>query len=109
MPGGYQYCGPGTKLKERLARKDPGINQLDKACKEHDIAYSKYSDTANRSVADKILAKQAWKRVKSSDASISERAAALAVVGAMKAKRAIGLRKTNERKKTCWQKTRWKY
>lgn len=30
---GYQYCGPGTKLKKRLARGDPGINPLDKACK----------------------------------------------------------------------------
>ena len=28
---GYQYCGPGTKLKERLARGDPGINPLDAA------------------------------------------------------------------------------
>lgn len=37
---GYQYCGPGTNLKKRLARGDPGINELDKACKEHDIAYS---------------------------------------------------------------------
>ena len=37
----YQYCGPGTKLKARLARGDPDINPLDAACKEHDIAYSK--------------------------------------------------------------------
>ncbi|WP_221935836.1 hypothetical protein, partial [Klebsiella pneumoniae] len=44
LPGGYQYCGPGTKLKHRLARGDTGINKLDEACKEHDIAYSKYSD-----------------------------------------------------------------
>ena len=39
---GYQYCGPETKLRERLAREDPGVNELDRACKEHDIAYSKY-------------------------------------------------------------------
>ena len=36
---GYQYCGPGTKLTEPLARGDPGINPLDAACKDHDIAY----------------------------------------------------------------------
>ena len=33
---GYQYMGPGTKLKKRLARGDPGINRLDKIAKQHD-------------------------------------------------------------------------
>lgn len=37
LPGGYQYCGPGTKLDERLKRNDPGINELDRACKQHDF------------------------------------------------------------------------
>ena len=26
---GYQYMGPGTHLKKRLQRGDPGINRLD--------------------------------------------------------------------------------
>ena len=90
LPGGYQYCGPGTKLKQRLDRGDPGINKLDQACKEHDIAYSKHSDSANRSIGDRVLAEKAWQRVKSSDASIGERAAALAVTAAMKTKTSIG-------------------
>lgn len=90
LPGGYRYCGPGTKLKDRLARGDPGINILDEACKEHDIAYSNYSDTARRSVADRVLAEKAWQRAKSSDAGFGERTAALAVAAAMKAKTAIG-------------------
>lgn len=90
LPGGYRYCGPGTKLKERLARGDVGINKLDEACKDHDIAYSNYSDTARRSLADRVLAEKAWQRVKSSDASIGERAAALAVTAAMKTKTAVG-------------------
>lgn len=90
LVGGYQYCGPGTKLKKRLARGDPGINKLDQACKEHDIAYSKFSDSTHRSVADKILSGKAWERVKASDASFGERAAALAVSAAMKAKTAFG-------------------
>lgn len=90
LPGGYQFCGPGTKLKQRLARGDPGINKLDQACKEHDIAYSKFSDSANRSVADRLLAEKAWNRVKSGDASVGERAAALAVAAAMKGKTTIG-------------------
>jgi len=87
---GYQYCGPGTKLAKRLARGDLGINKLDKACKEHDIAYSKFSDSEHRSVADKVLAGKAWERVKSTDASVGERAAALTVAAAMKAKTAVG-------------------
>lgn len=90
LPGGYQYCGPGTKLKKRLTRGDPGINKLDQACKEHDISYSKFSDSANRSVADRILARKAWERVKASDVSFGERAAALAVTAAMKTKTAFG-------------------
>lgn len=38
---GYQFCGPGTKLQARLNRGEKGINPLDAACREHDIAYSK--------------------------------------------------------------------
>ena len=98
LPGGYQYCGPGTKLAKRLARKDPGINKLDQACKEHDIAYSKYSDSAHRTAADRILATQAWNRVKSSDASVREKAAALAVTAAMKAKTTFGGGKTRRKR-----------
>lgn len=90
IPGGYQYCGPGTKLEERLKRGDPGINKLDQACKEHDIAYSKYSDTSQRAVADQTLAKRAWERVSAKDSSLSEKASALAVATAMKAKTSIG-------------------
>lgn len=55
----YQYCGPGTNLAKRLARNDPGINDLDRACKDHDIAYSKSSSVTDRNIADKTLAKQA--------------------------------------------------
>lgn len=87
---GYNYCGPGTKLAERLSRGDPGINKLDDACKEHDIAYSKYKDSGRRSVADKALAEKAWQRVRSSDASLVEKAAALAIAATMGAKSKIG-------------------
>ena len=37
---GYQYLGPGTKLKKRLAREDPGKNLLDRIAKQHNIDYS---------------------------------------------------------------------
>ena len=88
---GYQYCGPGTRLKERLKRGDPGINLLDQACKEHDVIYSKTrGDSSLRREADQALASKAWSRVKSRDASVRERLAALAVAGIMKAKTKLG-------------------
>ncbi len=90
IPGGYQFCGPGTKLSQRISRGDPGINKLDQACKEHDIFYSKYSSTTDRAIADRLLAQKAWDRVKSTDANLSERAAALAVAAAMKGKTSFG-------------------
>lgn len=86
---GYQYCGPGTKLKKRLARGDPGINPLDQACKEHDIAYS--NKQTDRKTADMRLADRAWQRVISNDASKGERAAAYAVTNAMKLKVKTGM------------------
>ena len=89
---GYQYCGPGTKLTKRLARGDPGINPLDAACKEHDIAYSKDRDNLEaRHTADKVLAERAWKRVLAGDANLGEKAAAWAVTNAMKAKTKFGM------------------
>lgn len=88
---GYQYCGPGTKLRERLARGDPGVNELDRACREHDIAYSKFKNIKERNIADKILAEKAWQRMKASDSSISERAAAFAINGIMNTKSSMGM------------------
>ena len=39
----YNYCGPSTKLEERLNSGDPKyrdpINKLDAICQQHDIAY----------------------------------------------------------------------
>lgn len=98
---GYQYCGPGTKLSKRLKRGDPGVNKLDQACKEHDIAYSKYSDSTNRAVADRRLAERAWERVKASDSSFGEKAAAWTVTNIMKAKSKFGggMRKKNKGRK----------
>lgn len=97
----YHYCGPGTKLKERLARNDPGINELDRACREHDIAYSLADDRKRRNVADGVLASAAWKRVKASDASMAERLTALGVAGFMKAKARAGMGiATDSNKKT---------
>ncbi|WP_219822820.1 hypothetical protein, partial [Enterobacter cloacae complex sp. 4DZ3-17B2] len=96
---GYQYCGPGTTLKQRLARGDSGINPLDKACKEHDIAYSKTRENpTGRSEADRILAEQAWNRVLAKDTSIAEKAAAWGVANTMKLKSKLGMGLKNKKK-----------
>lgn len=61
----------------------PGINPLDDACREHDIAYGKSRYRWERAVADEMLARKAWKRFFSTDATADERAAAFAVATAM--------------------------
>jgi len=102
LPGGYQYCGPGTKLKERLAQGQVGINKLDAACREHDIAYSNSEgNPRKRRLADLRLAEEAWKRVKASDSNWKEKVAAWAVTTAMKAKTKMGAghKKSSELKK----------
>lgn len=88
---GYNFCGPGTKLKKRLERGDTGINPLDEACKEHDIYYSQHHNKIERHKADKILAEKAWQRVKSKDAKFGERASAWLVTNAMKVKTKMGM------------------
>ena len=87
---GYRFCGPGTKLEKRLARKDEGINQLDNYCKDHDIAYADSKDLKSRHEADKKLAERAWTRVSAPDAKLGEKIAAFAVTNAMKAKLKLG-------------------
>ena len=52
---GYNYCGPGTRLERRLARNDQGINPLDSACKQHDIAYATHKGLEERQRADKVF------------------------------------------------------
>jgi len=52
---GYQYAGPGTKLKKRLARGDPGINRLDRIAKQHDIDYSKARNLQDKWAADRKM------------------------------------------------------
>ena len=48
----YQYLGPGTFLKKRLARGDPGINRLDRIAKQHDIDYSNAKNIRDKWKAD---------------------------------------------------------
>ena len=89
---GYQYCGPGTKLKDRLARGDPGVNPLDVACKNHDIAYSQNADNlSERHAADKILVDKARNRIFAKDSNFSEKVAAITVSNIINLKRKMGM------------------
>ena len=55
----YNYCGPGTKLEERLASNDPKIrnpiNNLDAICQKHDIAYSEAKSLKDKHKADDVM------------------------------------------------------
>jgi hypothetical protein len=55
----YSFCGPFTKLQTRLSQGYRGVNALDKACLNHDIAYATYKDTPMRNKYDDILSAQA--------------------------------------------------
>ena len=70
---GYRYCGPNTNLKSRLASNEPGINELDCACKEHDLAYNASSELEWRTNADKLLVLKAIRRMYAKDSRFGER------------------------------------
>ena len=63
----YRACGPLTKNKERIQKiMETGDtnyiyrNDLDKACFQHDMAYSKYKDLKRRTQSDKVLKGKAF-------------------------------------------------
>ena len=63
----YSACGPFTKNKQRIQKfmqtRDTNYfykNELDKACFQHDIAYSKYKDLERRTQSDKLLKDKAF-------------------------------------------------
>ena len=61
----YNYCGPGTKLEERLASNDPKIrdpiNNLDAICQKHDIAYSEAKSLKDKHKADDVMLDEIYK------------------------------------------------
>ena len=64
----YSVCGPFTKHKRRIKKfmKTGNTdfiyrNELDKACFQHDAAYSDSKDLVKRTQADKILKDKAFK------------------------------------------------
>jgi hypothetical protein len=66
---GYNFLGPGTKLKQRLERGDKVINPLDESVEEH-IGHRDLEDHESQHKADNILQYKAWNRVFSKDAPL---------------------------------------
>ena len=63
----YSACGPFTKHKERINKfmktGDTQFiyrNDLDKACFQHDAAYSESKDLAKRTASDRVLRDKAF-------------------------------------------------
>lgn len=86
----YNFCGPGTKLEQRLKRGDKGVNKLDTACKIHDIAYSQSKKLQDRHRADSALISAANQRLFAKDSTLGERLAAATVSSI------IGVKKNSE-------------
>ena len=62
----YSACGPFTKHEQRINQFMKGgrlshlyKNQLDKACFQHDAAYTRYKDLKNRAESDIVLKNKA--------------------------------------------------
>lgn len=45
LPGGYNYCGPGTHYDARRRRGDQPINDIDRCCMEHDRRFGTHETT----------------------------------------------------------------
>lgn len=58
---GMNYCGPGTRLRDRLNPDNtpkPGnepVDRVDEAALRHDIVYSQYDDLRHRMEADREM------------------------------------------------------
>ena len=88
---GYQFCGPFTKLDERLAKGQIGINKLDALCRNHDLAYKYNKSVDKRHIHDKILQQEAAEIYKDSSNNLSQRLNAGLISNIMFAKRRLGL------------------
>jgi hypothetical protein len=58
---GMNFAGPGTRLDLRLdangfpIESSRPVDRVDDAAFRHDLAYSKFTDTKRRNIADKIM------------------------------------------------------
>jgi hypothetical protein len=58
------FCGPGTKINERLKRGDEGVTKADEICKIHDIDYE---DIIQKYRLEQITKAEAVKLVRAAD------------------------------------------
>lgn len=96
---GYQFCGPNTRVLERLNKGQRGINKLDEACLRHDLSYLKNKDLKSRHLADADLIKEAKERIFAKDSSIGEKISAGIVSGLIAAKKKIGMGRKSVKKR----------
>ena len=89
--GKYSYCGPFTKLNKRLTEGYRGVNLLDRACFDHDVAYAAHKDTASRNNTDDVLVAAASKIALSDDAPEYEKKYAGTVAATMSVKSRLGV------------------
>ena len=94
---GYNFAGPGTKLKSRLLKGDKPINKLDAAAQKHDMAYI-FKDKKDIHIADKVLEQEANQIKNDPNSNISEKASAFMVENVMKGKQKLGLGKKKKLK-----------
>lgn len=80
VPGGsfngrkkYSYCGPFTRVEKRIAEGYEGVNELDQACKKHDIDYQEHKDREMRNKSDDRLAHAASRIANDESKSLAER------------------------------------
>lgn len=97
---GMQFCGPNTRLQERLRAGQRGINKLDAECLKHDILYAQTNNPDKRRIGDRELIEFAKKRYRAKDASIKEKIAAKIVSSALTLKGKVGMGLKKARKKT---------
>jgi hypothetical protein len=89
--GKYSFCGPFTKLYKRISEGYRGINSLDKACLNHDIAYAMHNDTPSRNYYDDKLSAEASNIALDGDTPYYEKQDAKTVTAIMAAKSRFGL------------------
>ena len=87
----YSFCGPFTKLQQRLNQGYKGVNKLDEACQQHDIAYATSSEVRGRNKADDVLANKASQIVMESDTPDYEKQDARLVTGIIATKSRFGM------------------
>lgn len=90
---GYNFLGPGTRIKEKLKNNICGINLLDEYCKNHDLVYYRTTNSEERLKADYILISKAKERAFSSDSNWWEKVAAFLVIVIMKTKTKLASKK----------------